>query len=156
MDFLKEIEEMENKRKDAENIVINDILKYFEEKMNSERFKNILKNNYIKDAINSGKNSFDLMIEFWDYQSGCSKTYIYVGGCGKFELNDITDNYDSYHNYKGIRLSDIHKSICFKLSMMLKNKLEELGLKVSSSERLDDNYRFNYYTEKIKVSWYRR
>lgn len=153
MNFLEEIEEMQKNRNNIENIVINDILKYFEEKMNSERFKDILKNNYIKDAIDKGKNSCDLKIEFWDYITGCSKTFIYVGGCGKFELNNITDSYDSYHNYKGVRLKDIHKNICSKLSVILKNKLEELGLKIVSSERLDNNYRFGYYNETIKISW---
>ena len=39
MNFLEEIEEMQNNRNNIENIVINDILKYFEEKMNSEKFK---------------------------------------------------------------------------------------------------------------------
>ena len=153
MSFIDEIKEMENDRNSKENIVVNDILEYFKERMENEKFTEVLKNNYIKEAINEGKNTCDLMIEFWEYSSGCSNTYIYVGGCGRFELKPTDDDYHSHYDYKGIRLKDIHKRICKELSKMLKEKLEELGLTILSSEREDDNYRFKYYKEKITISW---
>lgn len=154
MSFIEEIKELANDRNNKEDLVINEIIDYFKEKMYSKKFEENLKELYIKKAINQGKNNCDLWIEFWEYCSGCSYTNIYVGGCGKFELKGEDNNYKSYYDYKGIRLCDIHKKVCNRLSTLLKNRLEELGLKVSSSERLDNNYRFNYYKEKIKISWY--
>ena len=152
MSFLEEIKEMENGRNSQENIVLNDILNYFEEKMNKDSFKNNLKER-IKEALNKGKNTCDLKIEFWDYTSGCSFTYIYVACCGKFEIKGTDGDYSSYHNYKGVRLEDIHKRVCSKLSELLKEKLKELELKIVSSERQDNKYRYGYYTEIITISW---
>lgn len=152
MSFLEEIEEMKNNRNDTENIIVNEIVDYFKEKMNNEKFKEYLKE-YIKKAINNGKTNCDLRIEFWEYSSGCSNTYIYVPCCGKFEIKGEYDNYDSHLNYKGIRLKDLHKRICTILSDLFKTKIKELGLKVVSSERVDNNYRFGYYKEDITISW---
>jgi len=153
MSFIEEIKEMEKERDNKEREIIEDIRKYFKEKMNSKDFENTLKENYIKSALEDGERTFELRIEFWEYTAGCSNTYIYVGGCGRFELKGINDNYDSYYNYKGIRLKDIHKKVCSELSADLKNRLEELGLKIISSIRTDSNYRFNYYKERITIGW---
>lgn len=153
MSFLEEVQELKNDRNNKENIVVNDIVNYFREKMENEKWKTILKENYIKKSINEGKNSCDLRIEFWEYSCGCSPTNIRVWSCGKFEIVGENGNYDSYYNYKGIRLQEIHKRICTEISKLLKEKLEELGLKIISSKRLDNNYRFNYYVEDITFSW---
>lgn len=153
MTFLEEIKEMENNRNSKESIVINDILDYFRVRMESDDFKNTLKNNYIKKAINNGKHTTTLHIEFWEYRSGCSNTYFSVGGCGRWELDPINNVYDSYYSYKGIRLCDIHKNICSKLSTMLKDKIKELGLEIVSSARKDNDYRFGYYNEDIEIKW---
>ncbi len=152
MSFLEEIKKMENDRNSQENIVLNDILNYFEERMNKDSFKNNLKDR-IKEALNKGKNTCDLKIEFWDYTSGCSPTYIYVACCGNFEIKGKDGDYSSYHNYKGVRLEDIHKRVCSKLSDLLKEKLEELELKIVSSKRKDEESRFNYYEEIITIKW---
>lgn len=152
MSFIDEIKEIENDRNSTENIVINEILEYFKEKMYNDPFKENLKE-YIKKAINNGKNTCDLNVEFWEYHSGCSNTNIYVSGCGKFEIKGNNDSYDSKYNYKGIRLYDIHKRLCSTLSDSLKDRLRELDLKVVSSEREDSKYRFDYYKEKITISW---
>ena len=101
MSFIEEIKKMEKERDNKEREVIEDIRKYFKEKMNSKDFENNLKENYIKNSLEDGKRTFDLRIEFWEYQSGCSNTYIYVGGCGRFELKDTNDNYDSYYDVNG-------------------------------------------------------
>lgn len=151
MTFLEEIKEMENDRNSKESIVINDILDYFRDRMESDNFKNALKNNYIKDAINKGKHTAILHIEFWEYSSGCSKTYFSVGGCGRWELEP--KNNASYHNYKGIRLCNIHKKICLKLSSMLQDKIKELGLEIVSCIRKDNDYRYDYYIEDIEIEW---
>lgn len=152
MGFIEEIKEMENDKKSKDNMVVNEIVEYFKEKMYSDPFKDNLKR-YIKKAINNGKNTCDLKIEFWEYSAGCSDTYIYVSGCEKFEIKGNNDNYDSRYNYKGIRLCDIHKRICSTLSDMLKDRIRELDLKFVSSEREDNKYRFGYYVEKITISW---
>ena len=150
MSFLEEIKEIENERDNKENVVINEIVNYFTEKMNSDTFKNNLKR-YITDEINNGKKSCNLKIEFWEYTSGCSDTYIYVSGCGKFEIKGEDNSYSGKRNYKGVRLYDIHKRICSALSEKLKEKIKELELKVDFSKR-DDN-RFGDYEEIINVSW---
>jgi hypothetical protein len=147
MSFLEEIEEMKNNRNDTENRVVNEIVDYFKEKMNNDKFKEYLKE-YIKKAINNGKTNCNLRIEFWEYSSGCSDTFIYVPCCGKFELKG-----EEKYEYKGIRLKEIHKRICTILSDLFKTKIKELGLKVINSERLDNNYRFGYYVEDITISW---
>lgn len=54
---------------------------------------------------------------------------------------------------KGIELKNIHKKICSELSADLKNRLEELELKIISSIRNDSNYRYNYYKEIITIGW---
>lgn len=152
MSFIEEIREMENDRNDKENIVLNDILSYFEEKMRKETFKNNLKDR-IKESLNKGKNTCDLKIEFWDYASGCSFTYIYVACCGKFEIKGTDGDYSSYHYYKGVRLEDIHKRVCGKLSELLKEKLQELELEIVSSKRKDGESRYNFYEETITIKW---
>lgn len=153
MTFLEEIKEMENNRNSRESIVINDILNYFRVKMESDDFKNALKNDYIKRAINNGKHTTILPIEFWEYSTGCQNTYFSVGGCGRWELEPKNNVYDSHYNYKGIRLHDIHKTICSKLSTMLQDKIKELGLEIVSCVRKDNDYRFDYYKEDIKIKW---
>lgn len=152
MSFLEEIKEIENDRNSRENIVVNDIVEYFKDKMYSDDFKNNLKNR-IKEKIYNGEKTCDLKIEFWEYCSGCSYTNISVSGCGKFELKGINNDYDSYYKYKGVRLCDIHKKICVDISDMLMDRLRELDLKVVNRVRADSKYRYNYYVEKITISW---
>ncbi len=152
MSFIEEVKNMENERKNKEKEVCEDIINFFKNKMKSEKFEENLKR-YIKDAIDNGKSSVNLKIEFWEYISGCSSTYIYVSCCGEFKLTGKENDYDSYYCYKGIRLKNIHKDLCNKLSNLFKDKIEELGLKIVNSERLDDNYKFNYYKENITIKW---
>lgn len=153
MSFLEEINNMQNDRNNKENIVVEDIVNYFKEKMEREEWKDILKDIYIKKAINEGKNTCDLRIEFWEYSCGCSDTYISVSSCGKFEIIGEEGNYNSRYNYKGIRLKEIHKRVCSEISKVFKEKLRQLGLLIINSEREDNNYRFGYYKEKITISW---
>ena len=153
MNFIDEIKEIENDRNSKENIVVNDIIDYFKNKMEREKWKEILKENYIKKAINNGKNTCDLKIGFWEYHTGCSCTHIEVWSCGRFEIEGESGNYDSYYNYKGIRLKEIHKRVCLQISNLFKDKLKELGLKIVNCEREDGKSRFNYYEERITISW---
>ena len=153
MNFLEEIKNMQKNRDNQENIVLNDILNYFKEQIYSDDFKKILKENYIKRAINNGKNNCELYIEFWEYSNGCSPTYIRVSCCGKFEIKGTYDDYSSYYNYKDIRLKDIHKRVCSEISKLLKTRLTELGLDITETKREDDEYRFGYYKERIVISW---
>lgn len=153
MSFLEEIKEIESDRNSKENIVVNDIVDYFKKKMENEKWKSILKDNYIKKAINEGKNNCDLYIEFWEYHCGCSDTNITVWSCGQFEIKSEEDSWDAKRNYKGIRLYDIHKRVCLEISKLLKDKLRELGLTIVGSEREDSKYRFNYYKERITIGW---
>ena len=150
MNFLEEIKEIQNDRDNKENIVVNEILDYFKEKMETYRFKANIKER-IKDAINKGDKKCILQVEFWEYHSGCSNTYIYVGGCGKFEISEEKNG--SNYKYKEIELEKIHKRICSKLNDMLIEKLEELGLKIINSKRRDNDFRFNYYKNEVTISW---
>lgn len=150
MNFLEEIKEIQNDRDNKENIVVNEILDYFKEKMETDRFKANIKER-IKDAINKGDKKCILQVEFWEYHSGCSNTYIYVGGCGKFEISEEKNG--SNYKYKEIELEKIHKRICSKLNDMLIEKLEELGLKIINSKRRDNDFRFNYYKNEVTISW---
>ena len=95
-------------------------------------------------SSNSGH--LTLNIEFWNYHSGCSETNFSCGGI-KFKLD-----YGKY-DYKGIELYDIQHKVCDKLSILLCDKLEELGLTIVSKTRHDNEYRFGYHNEKIIVSW---
>lgn len=145
MSFIQEIKEIENNRNNQEEIVINEIVDYFKEKLNSDKYKEYLKKR-ITDKINESKNTLELNIEFWNYHSGCSETNFSCGGI-KFKLD-----YGKY-DYKGIKLYDIQHKVCDKLSVLLCDKLEELGLTIVSKTRHDNEYRFGYHNEKIIVSW---
>lgn len=153
MSFLEEIKKIETDRNSKENIALNDILDYFKDKIYSDNFQNVLKENYIKKAINNGKNSCELYIEFWEYHSGCSPTYISTSCCNMFEIKGTSGDYNSYYNYKDIRLKDIHKRVCSKISNMLKEKIKELGLEIIETRRDDDKYRYGYYKEIITIGW---
>ena len=145
MSFIQEIKEIENERKEKENDVINEIVNYFNEKFNDVKYEEYLKKR-IKEEINNSKKHLTLNIEFWNYHSGCSETNFSCGGI-KFKLD-----YGKY-DYKGIELYDIQHKVCDKLSVLLCDKLEELGLTIVSKTRHDNEYRFGYHNEKIIVSW---
>ena len=145
MSFIQEIKEIENERKEKENDVINEIVNYFNEKFNDVKYEEYLKKR-IKEEINNSKKHLTLNIEFWNYHSGCSETNFSCGGI-TFKLD-----YGKY-DYKGIELYDIQHKVCDKLSVLLCDKLEELGLTIVSKTRHDNEYRFGYHNEKIIVSW---
>ena len=143
MSFIQEIKEIENERKEKENDVINEIVNYFNEKFNDVKYEEYLKKR-IKEEINNSKKHLTLNIEFWNYHSGCSETNFSCGGI-KFKLD-----YGKY-DYKGIELYDIQHKVCDKLSVLLCDKLEELGLTIVSKTRHDNEYRFGYHNEKIII-----
>lgn len=145
MSFIQEIKEMEKDRREKENDVINEIVNYFNEKFNDVKYEEYLKKR-IEEEINASKKQLNLKIEFWNYSSGCMSTNFSCGG-KVFKLE-----YGKY-DYKGIELYDIQHKVCDKLSILLCNKLEELGLTIVSKTRHDNEYRYDYHNEKIVVSW---
>ena len=153
MNFLEEIKNMQNNRDNQESIVLDDILNYFKEQIYNDNFKKTLKENYIRRAINNGKDNCEIFIEFWEYSNGCSPTYIDVSCCKRFEITGTYGDYNSYYNYKDIRLKDIHEKVCSEISEMLKTRIKELGLEIIETRREDTEYRFGYYKEKITISW---
>lgn len=145
MSFIEDIRNMQNERVNKEELVINEIIKYFEERFDKENYENYLKGR-IKDRINESKNTLILYTEFWNYHCGCSNTNFSSGGV-VFELEN------GKNEYKGIELCNIQYKVGEKLSQLLRYKLESLGLQVVSSCRLDDQSRFKYYKEKIVIKW---
>lgn len=63
MAFIEEIYKMKNDRENKENEVINEIVGYFREKINSEKYETFLKNK-IEQKINESKDELILYVEF--------------------------------------------------------------------------------------------
>lgn len=143
--FMDEIKELKNNREQQEELVINEIRDYFEDKFDSQEYKDYLKERIARE-INNGKDTITFTTEFWEYQSGCSETYFSCGG-KKFSLKD--EKYD----YKGIDLSSIQVKVGDVLSSLFIHKMTELGLKVIDTRRKDNEYRYNYYKNDIIIGW---
>ena len=145
MNFLDEIRELQENKTNEVLAVRKEILEYFRNYLESDKFKEYLKKRMLS-AINKLEKTITLNISFWEYRSGCSQTNIKC--CGKiFELSNCDTS------YKGINLQAIHKEICKRLSNMVVLQLEELELKVVRQERHDYESRFDYYNEDIIITW---
>lgn len=145
MTFIEEIKKMQEDSNNQVNIVINEIVEYFKEYLETEDFKEYLKT-IIMNSMNKGENVATLKINFWEYMAGGPQTYIQCG-IKKFELNN------QQYKYKNIRLKDIHKRICDSISNITQDKLQQLELKVVDIKRRDTQFKFGYYNAEINFSW---
>ena len=148
MSFLEDIKGIEKERQEKENEIINEIVEYFNTRINSEKYEEYLKKRIV-EKINESKNTLTLYMKFWRYRDGCSGTNFSCGGYTWY-LEKQENQVDKYR-YKGINLGDIHNEICKKIHTILLMKLESLGLEIIKDNKVES--RFNDYNREIEVRW---
>lgn len=128
------INELKTKSMNAENArqeVIDEIKKYFDEYLDSDKLENFLKAAINETDIRQRKKFME--VEFWLWRDGCSDTYFYCGG--KWWHNPENKSGLKSHSYKGIDLGLVDEEIGEYLSTKLIDKMGKLGFNVLSSER---------------------
>ena len=139
MSFLEDIKKMENDRESKEESVINEITDYFTDIFNSEKYEDYLKKR-IAYQLDRSKKTLTLTIKYAWYS--CSSKKVFECSDYEFATNDYC--------YKGIDFYDIQEKVCNRLSNILINKLQSLGLEIVSEIRNDSK---GYYYKEITISW---
>ena len=143
IDELKNKSDMyETVEKEVANEIINELRKYFD----SGKFEAYLKK-WI-DATAIKKRECVLLVNFWNYSSGCSDTCFRCGG--KVWKNPEGTGWNS-HNYKGISLNDINREVCQVLFSILCSKVERMGFTIKNIE--NDESWLGYYSRVIRITW---
>ena len=127
--------------------VVDEIVDKFNDYLNNGKFENYLKKIITDSDLEKGYKI--LYSEFWQYQSGCTKTRFYIVGwewCNK-EVPDYSYEQDFY---KGFRLKDIHEEVIMQCLNVLKDFLETNGFhhRVTSERN-----RFKELRGEIVISW---
>lgn len=128
------------------NEVENEIFAYFAEIFRSGKFEALLEKELSKKH-NLVDRKYTIILEFWDYSSGCSDTHFSIWAY-QWKNTEAT-SYES-QMYKGIRLHDIQRSCGSRLLELTKSELLKMGFKVSVE---DDESWLNYYRKKITILW---
>ena len=143
------IDELKNKSdmyetvgKEAANEIINEFREYFD----SGKFEAYLKR-WI-DATALKKREAVLLVNFWNYSSGCSDTCFRCGG--KEWKNPEGTGWNS-QNYKGVYLHDIHRKVCRVLFKILCSKVGSMGFTIKKIE--NDETWLKYYSRVIRITW---
>ena len=129
-----------------EKEVVNEIINEFREYFDSGKFEAYLKR-WI-DATAIQKRESVLLVNFWNYLSGCSDTCFRCGG--KTWKNPEGTGWNS-RNYKGISLYDIHREVCQVLLEILRAKVESMGFTIKNIE--NDETWLKYYSRVIRITW---
>ena len=146
MAFIDELRNKSDMYETVEKEVINEIIDEFREYFNSGKFEAYLKR-WI-DATAIKKRECVLLVNFWNYSSGCSDTCFRCGG--KVWKNPEGTGWNS-HNYKGISLYDINREVCQVLFAILYSKVERMGFTIKKIE--NDETWLGYYSRVIKITW---
>ena len=146
MAFIDELRNKSDMHETIEKEVINEIIDEFHEYFDSGKFEAYLKT-WI-DATAIKKRECVLLINFWNYSSGCSNTCFRCGG--KVWENPEGTGWNS-QNYKGIYLHDIHREVCQVLFSILCSKVERMGFTIKN---IGNNESWlGYYSRVIKITW---
>ena len=146
MAFIDELRNKSDMHETVEKEVINEIIDEFREYFDSGKFEAHLKT-WI-DATAIKKRECVLLVNFWNYSSGCSNTCFRCGG--KVWENPEGTGWNS-QNYKGIYLHDIHREVCQVLFSILCSKVERMGFTIKSIE--NDETWLGYYSRVIRITW---
>ena len=147
MSLINELKEKSNKVYDIRQEVIEEIKKYFDEYLDSDRFEEFLREKIGNDEIR--KREILLSINFWEYHSGCPDTHFACGG-KRWYIPENQYNYESIF-YRGIRLYDIQKEICNYLEKRLIQKMRDLGF--SYLRQVKKESRFEYFDSLYYFGW---
>ena len=146
MAFIDELRNKSDMYETIEKEVINEIIDEFREYFDSGKFEAYLKR-WI-DATAITKRECVLLVNFWNYSSGCSDTCFRCGG--KVWKNPEGTGWNS-HNYKGISLYDINREVCQVLFSILCSKVERMGFTIKN---INNNETWlGYYSRVIKITW---
>ena len=146
MAFIDELRNKSDMYETVEKEVINEIIDEFREYFDSGKFEAYLKR-WI-DATAIKKRECVLLVNFWNYSSGCSDTCFRCGG--KVWKNPEGTGWNS-HNYKGISLYDINREVCQVLFSILCSKVERMGFTI---QNINNNETWlGYYSRVIKITW---
>lgn len=135
--FLNDINKAKEERFNQKQEVINEIVTYFYNEVNSPEFDEKLKERIIRD-IKTDRVPW-LQIRYWRYHDGCETTHFKMSYCKNFYGNG------EYHNssHNGVELWDIRYDVVKRLCEIYEDKLHSLGLKYS---RTSEESRFDYPT----------
>ena len=146
MAFIDELRNKSDMYETVEKEVINEIIDEFRKYFDSGKFEAYLKR-WI-DATAIKKRECVLLVNFWNYSSGCSDTCFRCGG--KVWKNPEGTGWNS-HNYKGISLYDINREVCQVLFSILCSKVERMGFTIKN---INNNETWlGYYSRVIKITW---
>lgn len=146
MAFIDELRNKSDMYETVEKEVINEIIDEFREYFDSGKFEAYLKR--CIDATAIKKRECVLLVNFWNYSSGCSDTCFRCGG--KVWKNPEGTGWNS-HNYKGISLYDINREVCQVLFSILCSKVERMGFTIKNIE--NDEGWLGYYSRVIRITW---
>lgn len=147
MNLINELKEKSNQADNTKQEIVEEIKNYFNEYLDSDQLEKFLKANIREDDIKARKKF--MMVEFWEYSSGCSTTNFYCGG--KYWFNPENKDGWKSHNYKGIKLETIHKEICNYLTNKLISRMKDLGFNLLSQE--DKTSWLGYYDRHFYFGW---
>ena len=107
MSLINELKEKSNKAYDIRQEVIEEIKKYFDEYLDSDRFEKFLRKSSGDEEIRSRETY--LVGRFWEYHNGCPNTYFSCGG-KKWSNPENPYSYKSCI-YRGVYLRDVQNEI---------------------------------------------
>ena len=139
---LKQIDEQnEKKRQDYRAMKMNDPIKTWETRLNSDEFENELQKE-LEDELNAGERlsiHFAIAYEFTHY---ADKSYISLYGRFVSQAHCIIDVGLNNYNYKSYEVEELANS----MYKMLKNKLANLGFVITKEDK-ELEVRYNAETE---------
>ena len=147
MNLITELREKSAKAEITKSEVIAEIKAAFDRYLNSDELENYLRCKIGKTEIKERK--VFMIVEFWEYHSGCSTTQFRCGGYTWYNPEN-EEGWES-HTYKGVELRTIDKEVCNYLSSRLVSRMNELGFYLISKE--DQNSRFGYYDTHFYFGW---
>lgn len=137
MSLIEEIKTIAKEKSNQEELVIQEIVGWFEERINNKKYEDFLKE-IITKKIEKGEENINLYIEYFNFSG---TRYLY---CGGYEFN-FEDN--TYY-YKGIDITKISLKVVNVLTNILKERVLELGFSILEEKDIyKDKKRY------IKIGW---
>ena len=142
MKLAEKLAAMSNDQATKEEVVTNEIVNFFAEKLESREMMVAFERSLFKEDIRNRKRN--VFLDFWAYTPGCTETNFQL--LGKKWIPEDKYGYE----YKGVNLNHIYKDVLAKIAKLVKENFEREGFEVNI--RLNDKDRF-YETYIIEVSW---
>lgn len=142
MKFAEKLAAMSDDQATKEEVVTNEIVNFFAEKLESREMMVTFERSLFKEDIRNRKRN--VFLDFWTYTPGCAETNFQL--LGKKWIPEDKYGYE----YKGVNLNHIYKDVLAKIAKLVKENFEREGFEVNI--RLNDKDRF-YETYIIEVSW---